>query len=469
MITYQDYLKVGEDDTKKAEFVHNAIFSHKASDAFKMAEIAEEYAKRQNRTIIEYEKLLYTVEGKAVPDMWGSNFKMPSGFFQRFVIQENQFLLGNGITWTNESTAEKLGDSFESALKKAGKAALIAGVSFGFWNYDHLDVFKLTEFVPLYDEEDGSMKAGIRFWQIDETKPLRATFYEPDGYTDYIWGRRTPTGQVEGAEILNPKTTYTKIVKTSEIDGRQIYNGENYPTFPIIPLFGNHNGENDRGISELVGLREQIDCYDLIKSGYANTVDEASIIYWLIQNAGGMDDIDLAEFVEKVKTLHAASVGDEQVAEPHQLEAPFQSREALLDTLRADLYDDAMALDIRSITGGIDTATRVRAAYELLNQKVDGYETCIKEFLNDILTLAGIDDKPTFTRPILINKQEEITTVVSAAAYLDKEYITKKILTILGDADQAEEIIQRMNADELDLALPRETDEENEKELDEQE
>ena len=456
MITYQDYLKVGEDDTKKAEFVHNAIFTHKASDAFKLAEVAEEYAKRQNRTITEYEKLLFTVEGKAVPDMWGSNFKMPSGFFQRFIIQENQFLLGNGITWTNSKTADQLGDDFTAKLKLAGKEALTGGVSFGFWNFDHLDVFKLTEFVPLYDEEDGAMKAGIRFWQIDETKPLRATFYEPDGYTDYIWGRtNAETGMKNGAEILKPKQTYTKIIQVSEIDGTQIYNGENYPTFPIVPFWGNEDHQ-----SEIVGLREQIDCYDLIKSGYANNVDEASIIYWLVQNAGGMDDIDLAEFVEKVKTLHAASVGDDQVAEPHQIEAPYQSREALLTRLRSDLYEDAMALDIKNISGGALTATEIRAAYELLNEKADGYEDCVKEFLHDILALAGIDDQPTFTRSILINKQEEVQTVLTGATYLDSEYVTRKILTILGDADQIDDVIKRMDADELDRARAPEQPEE---------
>lgn len=464
MITYQDYLKVGDDESKKAEFVHSTIFAHKASDAYKMAEIAEEYAKRQNRTIIEYEKLLYTVEGKAVPDMWGSNFKMPSGFFQRFIIQENQFLMGNGISWTNDRTADQLDDSFDAKLKLAGKEALIGGVSFGFWNYDHLDVFKLTEFAPLYDEEDGSMKAGIRFWQIDQTKPLRATFYEPDGYTDYIWGRiNTETGMNNGAEILNPKQTYTKIIQVSTIDGRQIYNGENYPTFPIVPLWGNEDHQ-----SEIVGLREQIDCYDLIKSGYANSVDEGSIIFWLVQNAGGMDNVDLAEFVEKIKTLHAVSVGQDQVAEPHQIEAPYESRESLLTRLRSDLYEDAMALDIKNIAGGALTATQIRAAYELLNEKVDGYEECVKEFLRDILTIAGIDDQPTFTRSILINKQEEVNTVLAAATDLDSEYVTRKILTILGDADQAEEIIKRMDADELDRARqPEQPDYTNEDDVNE--
>lgn len=439
MVSYQDFLKVQGNEIKTMEFVRNAIINHKTTDEYKMADAAEDYVRRKNRTIREFQKLLYTIEGKAVPDIWSSNFKMESGFFQRFIIQENQYLLGNGTTWQNPNTGELLGDDFDEKLQEIGEAALVEGVAFGFWNNDHLDIFKLTEFVPLYDEEDGSMKAGIRFWQIDKLKPLRATLYEMDGYTDYIWGTQDVVGG-----IMHQKVPYKVIIARTEVDGEHIFAGENYPTFPIVPLWGNKYHQ-----SELVGIREQIDCYDLIKSGFANTVDEGSIIYWLVQNAGGMDDVDMVEFVERIKTLHAAHVGDGQSAEPHTLEPPYQSREALLSMLRADLYEDAMALDTKEIAGGAATATQIRAAYENLNEKANGYEWCVKEFLRDILKTAGIDDKPTFTRSLLVNKAEEVNTVLQAAQYFDEEYMVRKLLTILGDADQIEDMLDRLSADEM--------------------
>ena len=67
-----------------------------------------------------------------------------------------------------------------------------------------------------------------------------------------------------------------------------------------------------------------------------------------------------------------------------------------------------------------------------------------------ILNVAGIDDNPTFTRSYLINTQEEVSTVLQAAAYLDDEYVTRKILTILGDADKAEEIIKAMEENDYE-------------------
>lgn len=439
MYTYQDLVKVADSDAEKIEFIRNVISSHKNSDMYEQAKIAQQYYDFKNVTIIEFQKLLYTVTGKVIPDNFSANYKLRSNFFYRFMTHQNQFLLSNGVQWQKSTTSKQLGGDFDEKLQKAGLKALIGAVSFGFWNNDHVDVFSILEFAPLWDEEDGSLKSGVRFWQIDSTKPLRATLYELDGYTDYIWRNG------EEVEILNPKRPYKLKIVTSEVDGSYIKDGENYDSFPIVPLWGNPSHQ-----SEIEGLRENIDAYDLIKSGFANSVDEASFIYWAIQGAGGMGDMDLAKFVERMKTLHAAMVEDEGArAEAHTIEAPYASREALLSRLRNDMYEDAMALDTKNIAGGAITATQIRAAYEELNCKVDQYEYCIIDFIKAILKLAGIDDIPTFTRSMLVNKQEEVQTVVSGGSYLDPSYVTEKILTILGDGDKAEEMIKQIDANEI--------------------
>ena len=402
---------------------------------------AEEYNAHRNVTIIKYQKLLYTMSGQTVPDVFSSNFKIPSKFFKRFITQEVQYLLGNGVTFENESTKDKLGTKFEQNLQKLAKYALIGGVSFGFWNLDHIDIFKITEFVPLYDEVTGALRAGVRFWQIDENKPLRATLYEEDGYTEYIWNQRSS----KKGEILQDKRPYKISYGISEADGVQIYDGKNYESFPIVPLYGNESRQ-----SELVGLREEIDAYDLIKSGFANTVDESSIVYWLIQNAEGMDDVDIVNFLQKIRTIHGAVVDESgATAEPHTIDVPFESREALLERLRADLYEDAMALDTKNIANGAITATQIKASYELLNQKCDEFEYEVTDFIESILSLAGIDDTPTFTRSNIVNVSEMIQVVLQSASYLENDYVTEKVMTYLGDGDRVEEALRNITAEEI--------------------
>lgn len=437
MKTYQDLVALDENEHDRIDFVYSLINEHRASAKYKEADEAEQYDMHQNVTINRYQKFLYDISGKAVPDNYSANYKLASNFFHIFVTQEVQHLLGNGVTWTNDMD-DKLGKDFDNRLQSLAHKALLAGEAFGFYNFDHLEVFSYKQFAPLYDEDTGALMAGARFWQVEPERPLRATLYEIDGYTEYMWKN-------EEAIILEPKQKYILSVNTTVEGSKEIVDGENYPTFPIVPLFANEYKQ-----SALVGLREGIDCYDLIKSGFCNDLSDAAQIYWILQNAGGMSEVDLARFVERLKITHAVNVDDGVSAEAHTTEVPFESREALLDRISKDLYRDAMALNVQDIVTGAITATQIRAAYELLTEKCDKFEFHVLDFLDKILFLAGIEnEKPTFTRSLIINKLEEIQAVEASADNLSSEYVTRKILTILGDADKADDIIKEMQAEEI--------------------
>lgn len=446
MYTFQDLLAIPENDAKqRMDFVRSVINQHKGSKQYQMAVMGCQYNAKRNTSMIMYQKTLRKLDGTEVPDLWSPNHKTTRNFFAYFTTQQNQFLLGNGVTWNDEATAEKLGDDFDTQLQRAGKMALVQGESFGFFNLDHVDVFGLTEFAPLYDEENGALRAGVRFWQVDPSKPLRATFYEEDGYTNYIWNeRQKESGEADG-RILKEKTSYILKIRTTEADGTEIYDGENYPSFPIVPLWANEEKQ-----SELVGIQEQIDAYDLIKNGFLNDLDTAQI-YWVLKGAGGMDDIDLVKFLERLHQQKVATLDDDQSAESVTVDIPYDAREKLLDRLEADLYKDYMALNIDEIKGGAVTATQIEASYEPMNSKADQYEYQVIKFVKGILNVAGIDDEPSFTRSKLVNVNESVGTVLEAAQVLDTEYVTEKVLNLLGDGDKAEEIIERMNADELEM------------------
>ena len=439
MLTYQDLVNVGGNESNRMDFVMNIIHQHKVSDDYKIGAIAEEYYKKRNVTLVKFQKMLTTLTGGRVVDKWSPNHKVVSGFFKRFVTQQNQYSLGNGISWGDNPFADdKQKARFDSEVKQAGLYALIGGVSFGFWNLDHLDVFKITEFAPLYDEENGALRAGVRFWQIDADKPLRATLYEEDGYTEYRW----KDGK---GEILQDKRKYIITVSQSDIDGTEIIDGENYPTFPIVPLWGNPEKQ-----SELVGIREGIDVYDFIKNGFANDLDGAQL-YWIIKGAGGMDDPDLAQFLDRLRLVGAASPAEGQSVEAVTLDLPYDARDNLLTRLENDLYRDYMSLNLADIKSGSVVTAQIKAAYKPMDLKADDYEYMLGDFLDHILTIAGIDATPTFTRSMLVNTTEEITAVLSAANMLPKDYVVQKIVTLLGDGDRAQEIAEQAEADGLFL------------------
>ena len=440
MRTYQDWLEVAEgSELQRMDFIKAFIKEHQESSLYIRAVEAEEYFAGQNSTIKKYEKYIFNAKGDAIPDVFSANHKVASRFFYRSVMQANSTLLGNGITWKTGAGAKALGPDFDRKIIKAGRNAQVGGVSFGFYNNGKVDVFKITEFAPLYDEEDGALKAGVRFWQVDAKKPLRATMFELDGFTEYQWDKNHPEGFVR-----QEKRPYIIVKQTTEAFGDEIFEFKNYPSFPIVPCWANENKQ-----SELTPIRATLDCYDLINSKYANDIDDASLIYWTIQNAGGMADNELVEFIDKMRKLHAAQLDNDQIIQPTTVDVPFQGREALLDRLEKQLYRDAMALNTYDVANGAVTATQIEAAYEPLNQKLDTYEAEMTDFIIRLLTVAGVEDEPTYTRSIIVNRTEEINTITNSALYLDDEYVTEKIMTLLGDKDKVEEIINKRAAEDI--------------------
>ena len=438
MKSYQDLIAASENEAAKMAFVFAAITEHKGTEPYIIALDAEQYYRGLNPRITKYEKIIYDMRGDAHVDKWTPNHKIASNFFNFAITQENQYLLGNGATFTKDDTKAKLGDDFDTRLQDLGKKALVGGVAFGFFNLDHIDTFSLLEFVPLYDEENGALRAGIRFWQLDSNKPMRATLYEEDGYTDYIRAN-------DKSAMLHEKRPYKLKVRTSEADGEEIYDGENYPSFPIVPLWG-----NDKKQSELVGRQGTLDAFDLLNSNLVNNLDEANYIYWVLTNCGGMDEMDDAKFIEQLKTTHVAHADGDSgaTAEAHTIEAPYQASESAIQTIQRRLYEDFMCLDVNSLSAANKTATEIKAAYQPLDSKCDMYEYCVIEFVQKILELAGIDDKVTFTRSKVANKSDEINTLLAAQAYLDDETIVEQVCQILGIADKTDEIIRKRRTEE---------------------
>lgn len=439
MKTYQDWLKVEDKSEKeRMDFVFAAITDYKNSDEYKYALTAQSYYDGKNEVIEKAKKVVYDAMNNAIPDLLSANHKVADNFFKRDVVQATSTLLSNGLTWANKQGGKTLGKSFDRQYCKLHRYAQIAGVSWAFFNKDHVDIFKAKEFVGLKDEEDGMVKLGIRFWQLSSTKPIRAVLYEKDGYTGYI---QRPS---EKPEIYSPKRAYKVTVNSSEIDGDEIAQGENYPAFPIVPFYVNEEHQ-----SELVPLKATIDAIDLIQSGYCNDIDEMNFIFWTVTNAGGMSDEDLVTMLDKFRKLHAANIDRDVNLQSHTIEQPYLSREAILDRLEKKLYKDAMALNTYDLASGAVTATQIIAAYEPLNEKLDLHEEQLSESLERLLKVADVDDEATYTRALIVNQSEMIDNYLNAAQYLDDEYVTEKIMTVLGDKDQVKTVLKKRATKDL--------------------
>ena len=421
MRTYQNLAALNQDEGRRKEFVFVVIEDHKGSAAYKTAAIAEKYYGKKNVTIMAFQKMLYNMKGQAVPDMWSANYKLRTHFFRRFVTQQVQYVLSNGVTFQKKDTKKKLGKKFDTQMQKAAKKAMVDHVSFLFWNYDRLEVFCFADtptdpgFAPLYDENTGALRAGVRYWHVDEDT-TRATLYEEDGYTEYV-------KEKDGISIVAEKRSYKKTVISTKADGVSGELNENYSAFPIVPMYA-----NDLHESELEGHRESIDCYDYIKSGLANDIDDTSGFYWVLKNSGGMDDVDIAKFRERMHTVKAAVLDDDSAAaEAHTLDVPITAREKMLEILKSDLYEDFQIVNVEALSASAKTATEIRAAYQPMDDKCGDFEYFLIDAIQSILSLAGIDDEPSFKWNRIANQTEETNMIMTASPVLGDEWTLKKL------------------------------------------
>ena len=475
MKTYQDYLKAKEAGNV-LDFIKSAINEYKESQEYRIACDADEYERENNITIMEFMRYVCTMEGEKVVDFTAANNQIASNFLHRLVTQRVAYSLGNGISfasaekvkgkdgkWTvQDKTKEALGKDFDTVLYSAGRYARLHRVSYLFWNLDHADLFKATEFCPLFDENNGALGAGMRFWSLDwNKKPVTVVFYEQDGYTKY----RTKPGEkgLENLVEIEPKRAYKQKIAHNNVDPDEIIGESNYSDIPIIPFWGSEHRQSD-----LVGMRSKIDAYDLVKSGFANDLEDCAEIYWIVGNALGMTQDDLAKFRDRLKLQHiVAADTDNTNITPYTQEIPTQARAVLLESLRTQIYEDYGGLDVISFSGGkAKTATEIEAAYQPMDEEADDFEyQCIKA-VRGVLEIIGIDDMPIFQRNRVSNRMEQTQMVMMAANYLDAETVIRKLPFIT--PDEVDGILERRMLAEQAFLESQKEDEEEEEEIEEE-
>ena len=458
MKTYQDYTEAKEKG-QELDFIKAAISEYKSSPEYKTALAADEYEAERNITVNEYVRWLYNSAGQQVPDFTAANNKIASNFLHRLVTQRVAYSLGNGVTFTEEGTKEQLGNDFDTVLYDAADFARLHRVSYLVWNFDHMDYFKMTEFCPLFDEYDGSLKAGFRFWSLDwQKRPVTVVVYEADGYTKY----RTREGS-KGLDLVEyePKRSYKQQIAHNDVDPDEVVGESNYITIPIVPFWGSKHRQSD-----LVGMRSKIDAYDLVKSGFANDLQDCAEIYWIIGNAMGEDDASLARFRDRIKLNHIAAMDTENSnITPYTQEIPSAARTALIDSLRAQIYEDYGGLDVHTIAAGA-TNDHIDAAYQPMDEEADDFEYQIIKAVRGILSIIGIDDMPIFKRNRISNSKEQVEMAMLTANYLDDETILNKLpfLTV----DEVDNVLKaRDRQNEERFTVEEEQEETNGDELNE--
>ena len=422
-ITWQDWLACADRDAALFE----AAEEHRRSAAFRLALDADAYFRGENtavaqKTVLRADKLeTLDADGRrsvraAMRDVVGN--RIGSAFLRRFVIQQTQYLLGNGCTLATPEMKRRLGTDFDRVLAYIGEKALLHGVCWGFWNVDRLEAMPvardpLSGFLVLCDERTGEARLGVEYWQTEARRPMHLRVFTEEGLR-FLTRAEGKITEAEPARPYRLRRTVSALGEREDCAGA-------WPALPLIPFWANaeHRSEFTPAI------RAKIDAYDKILSDFADNLDRANDVYWVLNNFSGTAE-DVAETLAAIQRLKAVAscsdgTGASSTAEPRTIDVPHAAREAALRLLEKALYRDWMALDMDEITGGSLTNVAIRAATGALDQKADGFEWEAFRFVRGVLRLLGEDtDEISFRRARIANESETVADIAAMRADIDR-------------------------------------------------
>ena len=424
--TFTDWSAATED---KRDLITKIINAYKGSADFKDALVAQKYFRAENIGIKN--KFLVKLDASEVTnpetgvvthvtrELKVEGNRVASDFFHRFVVQENQHLLGNGVSLGDTAMKKRLGFGFDTVLQRIGQRALVAGVCWGFWNHDHLEMIEAVKdaesgAAALVDEETGVPRVLVQFWKLGDSRPLHARVFDDQGIVSY-------KADEDGKLQETARSAYRQTVSVDKM-GIVDSQGSGYSSgLPVVPLYA----DDDHASRLRPSLRSKIDAFDRIVSDFADNLEMANDVIWVLNNFGG-DRKEILETLQQIHELRAVAnisdgTGSGSTAEPYTYEVPHAARQTALEILRKELYRDAMALDTEALSGVTLSTEAIEVAYKELNLKCDLYEWQVFEFMQQVLALSGARTEDiSFKRQNLINISQTIENIYTAAEDLDR-------------------------------------------------
>jgi SPP1 family phage portal protein len=198
--------------------------------------------------------------------------------------------------------------------------------------------------------------------------------------------------------------------------------------------------------SGLKPIKDLIDSYDLMNCGLANNIQDTNESLYVVKGFQG-DNLD--ELMVNIKTKKHIGVDEDGGVEIKTIDIPVEARKTKMEIDEKNIYRFGQALNTAGLKDTTATTNlAIKAAYSLLDLKVNKLEIRLKQFMRKLLKvilkeindLNGTDFQQKdvyfcFDREIPTNAQEnaqvelieaqrkqtEITTLLNLANNLDDE------------------------------------------------
>lgn len=382
-----------------------------------------------------------------------SDEHLPHGFYWKQVNQKKSYICGKPITITynvptdvdkkeKTKSAEKkitnmvwntLGPQFEKLIKNRVKEASNKGRAWLHPNYKNgklvFEKYPSEECIPIYDNETQTYLIGfIHFYKIQDltTEPV-----EERTYVEY-WDEKevryfietkvnNTTVYLEDVTKPRPMCHWYREVYDNALNNLKRIERHSWNRVPFIEI-----ENNEEKMTDLEPIKPLIDAYDLINSGFVNTIEDLKEIIWLINGYGAED---LLTLIKNLKVNGVARTNDTAGhIDAKLLDIPYEARQALLKGLKELIYEFGRAVDTsnKDLIGQAPSGVALEFLYTDLDMKADdmigGLTSALYEVLWYVLQdlkmqgkipeeINEFDFKIEFNKSRIFNETEIINTL----------------------------------------------------------
>lgn len=406
--------------------------------------------------------------------MRSADNRIPSNFYGLLVNQKAAYLFSDpplfdvGSRADNDRVRAVLGDSYAKKCKSLCIHASNAAVGWlhvwkdgaGRFQYGVVDS---RQVVPVWSTGlERLLCAVLRIYDMTDADGAAYTVYEY--WTDEAcWAFRRR--QDAPLDLLCPYRMFTALDLDSGDAQPVNVLRHDWGETPFIPFFNNESETSD-----LVMVKELIDAYDKVFSGFLNDLEDIQEVIYVLSGYGGED---LHEFIGNLKRAKAIKVdGSDENSKPGvetlTINIPVEAREKMLAITRKAIFEQGQGIDPDPQHFGNASGVALKFLYSLLELKAGLLETEFRQGLGRLVRLickhlgiapATIDQ--TWTRTAVTNDLELAEIASKSIGAISQHTILKRHPWVDDPDEEQKQLAREQEGGEIFPGLPPPDDGEN--------
>lgn len=439
---------------KMKKLVNRYLIKHR--EMVRGFKVAERYYKKQN-DILKYG---VRISGESGSPLHNADNRIPSNFYNILVNQKASYLFTSppifdiGSKEGNEKITKILGDDFSKVCKNL---CINASNSIIGWLHYWIDeegefqyaVIDSKQVIPVWTKGDlqKELSGVMRVYDwIDEDGNVLDVYEYWDNSRCWAFAKKNRGSIHTLAEYPIFSYVPQEVSDSPDQENTIIHK---FREVPFIPFFNNAEGGND-----LKDIKELVDAYDKVYSGYLNDLEDIQEVIFVLSGYEGEDLKEFLHNLKKYKSIKLDENGDGKGGlETITIDIPVEAREKMLAITRKSIFEQGMGIDPDPQNFGNSSGVALSYLYSLLELKAGLMETEFRSGFNRLIRAIcrylGIEPGSiiqTWTRTSVRNDSELAAIAQQSVGIISRH-------TILGHhpwVDDADKELEQLEKEELE-------------------